>query len=216
MKKFLLTATMLVGFVAIAQAQQGRVGINTTTPAATLDVVGTPADATKPDALLVPRLTRGQLQAKDAVYTSVQNGALAFVSSIADGAATGKAINVTAVGFYYYDGATTNTWIAVGGGGTPVTGPTFRTIASGSTAAILATDVGNCVILNATTLSTVTLPTPTPAMSGKTIKIFETSGGVSPTISSTDYKSTGAGIIVNSTGISLITDGISWFSDSLQ
>lgn len=67
MKKFLLTATMLVGFVAIAQAQQGRVGINTTTPASTLDVVGAPTDATKPDALLVPRLTRGQLQAKDAV-----------------------------------------------------------------------------------------------------------------------------------------------------
>jgi formaldehyde-activating enzyme involved in methanogenesis len=85
MKKFLLTATMLVCFVAIAQAQQGRVGINTTTPAATLDVVGAPADATKPDALLVPRLTRGQLQAKDAVYTATQNGALAFVSSIADG-----------------------------------------------------------------------------------------------------------------------------------
>lgn len=116
MKKFLLTATMLVGFVAIAQAQQGRVGINTTTPAATLDVVGTPADATKPDALLVPRLTRGQLQGKDAVYTATQNGALAFVSSIADGSATGKAVNITATGFYYYD-APNSVWVAVGGGG---------------------------------------------------------------------------------------------------
>ncbi|WP_394666585.1 hypothetical protein [uncultured Chryseobacterium sp.] len=116
MKKFLLTATMLVGFVAIAQAQQGRVGINTTTPAATLDVVGAPADATKPDALLVPRLTRGQLQGKDAVYTATQNGALAFVSSIADGSATGKAVNITATGFYYYD-APNSVWVAVGGGG---------------------------------------------------------------------------------------------------
>ncbi len=39
MKKFLLTATMLVAFTALSKAQQGRVGINTTTPAATLDVV---------------------------------------------------------------------------------------------------------------------------------------------------------------------------------
>jgi len=153
MKKFLLTTTMLVGFVAIAQAQQGRVGINTTTPAATLDVVGTPADATRPDALLVPRITRGQLQAKDAVYTAAQNGALAFVSSIADGAATGKAINVTAVGFYYYDGTTTNTWIAVGGGA-PVTPTSVKSLTSSYT--ILPTDD----VLLFTTTAGVTLNLP--------------------------------------------------------
>jgi hypothetical protein len=117
MKKFLLTATMLVGFAAISQAQQGRVGINTTTPAATLDVVATTTDNTRPDALLVPRMTRAQLYAKDAVYLAAQNGAMVFVNTI-DGTATAKTINVTAPGFYYYN-STTAVWVAVGGNSTP-------------------------------------------------------------------------------------------------
>lgn len=170
MKKFLLTATMLVGFVAIAQAQQGRVGINTTTPAATLDVVGTPADATKPDALLVPRMTRGQLQAKDAVYTATQNGALAFISSIADGAATGKAVNVTAVGFYYYDGATTNTWIAVGGGTPPVTPVSVKNLTA--TYTILPTD--DVLLFSNTSNVSLNLPT-TGFTVGK--RIYVSAGG---------------------------------------
>ncbi|MFZ4929989.1 hypothetical protein [Chryseobacterium sp. Mn2064] len=105
---------MLVCLSALSKAQQGRVGINTTTPAATLDVVATTTDNARPDALLVPRMTRAQLLAKDAAYTAAQNGALAFITTI-DGTATAKTTNVTAVGFYYYDGQTTNTWIAVGG-----------------------------------------------------------------------------------------------------
>ncbi|MGG7436640.1 hypothetical protein ACQ7CU_01060 [Chryseobacterium arthrosphaerae] len=114
MKKILLSATMLVCFTAISKAQQGRVGINTTTPATTLDVVADAANTSKPDALLVPRLTRAQLTAKDAVYIAAQNGALAFVTTI-DGTASTKTANVTAVGFYYYDSPST-TWKPLGGG----------------------------------------------------------------------------------------------------
>ncbi|PWW25972.1 hypothetical protein [Chryseobacterium sp. AG844] len=117
MKKILLTAIMLVGLSAFSKAQQGRVGINTTTPAATLDVVANTTDPSRPDALLIPRLTRTELAAKNAAYTTAQNGALTFVSTL-DGTAAGKTINVTATGFYYYD-APNSVWVAVGGASAP-------------------------------------------------------------------------------------------------
>ncbi|GEN66724.1 hypothetical protein [Chryseobacterium rhizosphaerae] len=114
MKKFLFTATMLVCLSALSKAQQGRVGINTTTPAATLDVVANTTDNARPDALLVPRLTEDQLAAKNNAYTADQNGALTYVTAV-DGTTTTKTANVTAVGFYYYD-SVSSTWKPVGGG----------------------------------------------------------------------------------------------------
>ncbi|ANF51564.1 hypothetical protein A0O34_14085 [Chryseobacterium glaciei] len=114
MKKILLTATVLVSMTALTKAQQGRVGINTTTPAATLDVTANTADATRPDALLVPRMTENELAAKNAVYLAAQNGALAFVTAV-DGTTTAKTVNVTATGFYYYD-APNAVWVTVGSG----------------------------------------------------------------------------------------------------
>ncbi|CAH0274276.1 hypothetical protein [Chryseobacterium sp. Bi04] len=115
MKKFLFTATMLVCLSALSKAQQGRVGINTTTPAATLDVVANTTDNARPDALLVPRLTEDQLAAKNNAYTADQNGALTYITAV-DGTTTTKTANVTAVGFYYYD-SVSSTWKPVGGGG---------------------------------------------------------------------------------------------------
>lgn len=155
MKKFLLTATMLVCFTAISQAQQGRVGINTTTPAATLDVVGDATNTSKPDALLVPRLTRAQLTAKDAAYVAAQNGALAFVTTI-DGTASAKTTNVTAVGFYYYDAPST-TWKTLGGGSAPVAPLVFSAEQNGSYIVPATEDV---ILLNTTSAgNTLTLPT---------------------------------------------------------
>ncbi|GAA4151425.1 hypothetical protein GCM10022217_05300 [Chryseobacterium ginsenosidimutans] len=218
MKKFLLTTTMLVGFVAIAQAQQGRVGINTTTPAATLDVVGAPADATRPDALLVPRITRGQLQAKDAVYTAAQNGALAFVSSIADGAATGKAINVTAVGFYYYDGATTNTWIAFGGGA-PATQryEAIRgTAVVTSAAAYTATASDYLIETTSGAAVTITLPAATAANNGRVVVVSNQNTAAS-TVTVVDASATpivGTATVLQLRGKHFISDGTRWVSIS--
>lgn len=157
MKKILLTAIMLVGLSAFSKAQTtGRVGINTTTPAATLDVVATTTDNTRPDALLVPRMTRSQLYAKDAAYIADQNGALTFVTAI-DGTATAKTANVTAVGFYYYDAAS-STWKTLGGGA--VATPALNVTAE-QTASYIAAATDDIILLNNTTPSgvSVTLPT---------------------------------------------------------
>lgn len=176
MKKFLLTATMLVGLSAVSKAQTtGRVGINTTTPAATLDVVANTTDNARPDALLVPRLSRTQLAAKDAAYTAAQNGALTFVNTL-DGSAAGKTVNVTATGFYYYD-APNSVWVAVGGGGaaTPQRYEGIRgnvTFVTTGAYTVAATD--NVIVTQSSVGVVITLPvlTNTAADIGRIIKVI--------------------------------------------
>lgn len=107
MKKFILLSA--VSASALAFSQSGNVGINTSTPAATLDVVGQPGTAAKLDGIIAPRLSGAQLRAK--TYTSAQNGALIYATD-ADTAPAGQTINVTSVGYYYFD-AIANQWKAM-------------------------------------------------------------------------------------------------------
>jgi hypothetical protein len=204
MKKILLTAIMLVGLSAFSKAQTNAgVGINTTTPAATLDVVANTTDNTKPDALLVPPMTRSQLYAKDAAFTAAQNGALAFVSTI-NGTATAKTANVTAVGFYYYDGQTTNTWVAVGGGAAPA-GMTLRTQTAGT---ISDADLNNAIVV--TSNVTFNLATLTKT-NGKTITFIDATNGAFFSVSG--VHSTATTTPIQSGGsLSYICDGTNWYS----
>jgi hypothetical protein len=217
MKKILLTATVLASMTALTKAQQGRVGINTTTPAATLDVTANTADATRPDALLVPRMTEDQLAAKNTAYAdgagtaSAQNGALVYVTAV-DGATTAKTVNVTATGFYYYDGtAGNNVWKTFGGGAVTPVIPTFRTIPGAATTTILATDVGNSVIITGAVSGNIILPTPTTAMIGKKLTLISTGSGTqSLTDANANYlTNTLSGLQQYAT--ELITDGTNWY-----
>ncbi|MBB6370930.1 hypothetical protein [Chryseobacterium shigense] len=69
-------------------------------------------------------MSRAELEQKNTAYAdavgatpSAQNGALVFVNGLG-GTGAGKTVNVTATGFYYYDGTTgNNVWKPVGGGG---------------------------------------------------------------------------------------------------
>lgn len=165
---------MLVGLSAVSKAQTtGRVGINTTTPAATLDVVANTTDNARPDALLVPRMSRAELAAKDAAYAAAQNGALTFVTTL-DGTAAGKTINVIGTGFYYYD-APNSVWVAVGGGAAAPTqryeairGTTVTTTAAAYTVA--ANDF--FIITNSATGTAVTFPNLTAADAGRVVYVF--------------------------------------------
>ena len=81
-----------------------QVGINTSTPKATLDIMGLPSDNTKTDGLIAPRITGNELKAKDTLYAAEQTGAIIYATAPAS-PATSKTINVTAIGYYYFDGS---------------------------------------------------------------------------------------------------------------
>lgn len=63
-KQLLILSTFVIGGLAYAQ-----VGINTPDPKATLDVMALPADLTKTDGLIAPRLKGTELKAKDTNYS---------------------------------------------------------------------------------------------------------------------------------------------------
>ena len=102
MKKntILIAALFLTG--TFAYAQEGRVGINTATPAATLDVVASPTVLTRVDGFIAPRLKGTELQSKNTLYTAAQDGAIVYVTEALT-ATDDKTLNVTSIGYYYFD-----------------------------------------------------------------------------------------------------------------
>jgi len=95
------TALLVKIFLFIGFFIQAQVGINTSTPHATLDVNGKPTDNTVLDGIIAPRITGDQLRAK--TYTAAQTGAMVYVSA-ADTAPAGQTIDVTSPGYYYFNG----------------------------------------------------------------------------------------------------------------
>ncbi|WP_378103322.1 hypothetical protein [Chryseobacterium sp. sg2396] len=117
-KNLTLTAGVLFSSMLLSQ-----VGINTDSPKATLDVRSVPADLTKTDGIIAPKLKGTELKAKDQLYATDQTGAVVYVtealdasnstSSTADDVTT-KTAEVTTIGYYYFDG---NIWKKIGGAG---------------------------------------------------------------------------------------------------
>ncbi|MFZ4928307.1 hypothetical protein [Chryseobacterium sp. Mn2064] len=115
MRKKLLLVAVLAANLYYAQ-QDGRVGINTTTPTTTLDVNGKTDGsgvslATDATGLQAPRLTRAELTAKgELLYTLKQKGALVYITNVTGGNTSGQRVNVTTEGYYYFDGAS---WVKI-------------------------------------------------------------------------------------------------------
>lgn len=80
-----------------------QVGINTSTPVATLDVVGSPAINTVYDGVIPPRITGNQLAAK--TYTIAQIVALVYVLDKPTITTNPQTRNVLFAGLYQFDGA---------------------------------------------------------------------------------------------------------------
>ncbi|KFE97503.1 hypothetical protein IX39_19675 [Chryseobacterium formosense] len=95
-KNFIFLGTLFFSGLSFAQ-----VGVNTDSPQATLDIVGKPTDASSLDGVIAPRIVGAQLRAK--TYTSSQEGALVYVTT-ADPTPAGQTVNVTNIGYYYFDG----------------------------------------------------------------------------------------------------------------
>lgn len=92
----------LLGALFVSGSLFSQVGINTTTPSATLDVkVKDATNSQSLDGVIAPRLLGSQLSAK--TYTSAQTGAIVYIT---DSSATliGQTINVNSSGYYYFDG----------------------------------------------------------------------------------------------------------------
>jgi len=103
MKKQFITLIALI----IAGLIHAQVGINTDSPRATFDVMAIPTDLTKTDGFIPPRLKGSELKAKDANYTTLQTGAIVYVTeALTPADTTSKTINVTALGYFYFDGST--------------------------------------------------------------------------------------------------------------
>ncbi|MGK6344341.1 hypothetical protein ACMGDK_19185 [Chryseobacterium sp. DT-3] len=76
-----------------------------------MDVAGKPADTSKFDGIIAPRITGDQLNLK--LYTPLQTGALVYVT--AAGALSGQTVDVNSAGYYYFNGDL-NKWIKLNTG----------------------------------------------------------------------------------------------------
>lgn len=101
---------LLISSVFITGLLNAQVGINTETPKATLDVV---ASADMVDGIIAPRLTGDDIKGKDSLYGEEQTGAIVYATEAVTGTPEGKTINVTAEGYYYFDGLV---WTKFSGG----------------------------------------------------------------------------------------------------
>ncbi|AZA77962.1 hypothetical protein EG359_11340 [Chryseobacterium joostei] len=65
---------------------------------------GQDTNSTIIDGFKSPRLTGDQLKAKDNVYSANQTGSIVYVTAATNSPSV-KTINVTDIGYYYFDGA---------------------------------------------------------------------------------------------------------------
>ncbi|MDQ1162892.1 hypothetical protein QE422_003260 [Chryseobacterium sp. SORGH_AS 447] len=102
MEKHLSAAALLL-FSAVMYSQ---VGINNQSPKATLDITAKTTDGSKPEGIIIPRLTGDQIKSADLQYTSDQKSTVIYATA-AVGSASTKTAAITEEGYYYFDG---NIW----------------------------------------------------------------------------------------------------------
>ncbi|WP_051890743.1 autotransporter outer membrane beta-barrel domain-containing protein [Chryseobacterium vrystaatense] len=97
-EKLILSA----GVLFFSMSAYSQVGMNTASPAATFDITAQNAtgNSKNVDGLLIPRVDRERAQN----MTGIPISTLIYVNGIVTGDTTGNAVNIDAVGYYYYTG----------------------------------------------------------------------------------------------------------------
>ncbi|MCL2598217.1 MAG: hypothetical protein FWD66_11340, partial [Paludibacter sp.] len=97
------TATALLLSNSAFMSAQVTIGADAV-PAATLDVRTLPSGSTTPNGVLVPRMTKAQINATQSLYTAAQTGAEVYITDFSAPSVTGYSDQIGCVGFVYWDG----------------------------------------------------------------------------------------------------------------
>ena len=193
------TIMLLLGNGAYLNAQV-TVGKNTT-PAATLDVIVDDASTTLAG-VIAPRVERTYLNSNN--YTSDQTGAIVYVKEATTGSTAGQAVNVNAIGYYYFDGAL---WQPLGSSSSSRF--IIKTLSTGAPYTVTAADEGH--VLFTTAATTITFSPLTAAEAGLYVYVFNNSGSTN-----TYNGPINGGQPAHSNGCVYIWSGSAWFAQSKQ
>nr|WP_314498480.1 hypothetical protein [uncultured Chryseobacterium sp.] len=136
-----------------------QVGINTVSPNATLDVTARSTDGSRPEGILPPRLTGDQIKSADSQYVTAQNGTLIYATAPVTNS-TPKTVNITAAGYYFFDGSVWKKMLATVNNNSWLLADTAlsSSINQSQSLTLVTSDSGPYELVNNTTL-TITVPT---------------------------------------------------------
>lgn len=109
---------------ALTLGAYAQVGVNTTTPQTTLDIIAQnpTGTTTNVDGILLPKVDRERMQSMESVPT----GTIVYCDNIATGTASGTTVNVTQAGYYFYNATQ---WDVLVEKGLPTGGTTGQVLA---------------------------------------------------------------------------------------